>query len=72
MPCESQARLGKSFGFFLMYSFSWLRFLGHHEWVAELARWVQYCAEHGHEPIGADASEALKDCKEQVVRNFDS
>ncbi|EPT03324.1 hypothetical protein FOMPIDRAFT_1046879 [Fomitopsis schrenkii] len=34
------------------HSFSWLRFLGKQGWDTELATWVQYCAEHGHEPAG--------------------
>ncbi|EPS92699.1 hypothetical protein FOMPIDRAFT_91439, partial [Fomitopsis schrenkii] len=66
MICRDPGSLFKGFIHDFAYGFSWLRFLGHHEWVAELARWLQYCAEHGHEPIGPDTSEVLKDCKEQV------
>ncbi|KAI0726951.1 hypothetical protein C8Q72DRAFT_751951, partial [Fomitopsis betulina] len=48
------------------FSFSWLRFLAKRGMLGDLATWVKYCVEHGHEPTAPGESDPLNDSKERT------
>ncbi|EPT03332.1 hypothetical protein FOMPIDRAFT_89023 [Fomitopsis schrenkii] len=66
MICRDPGSLFKGFIHDFDHSFSWLRFLGKQGWITELATWVQYCAEHGHEPAGPNDEDVLNDSKSRT------
>lgn len=67
MICRDPFSPFKGFIHDLDVSFSWKHFLARRGIPVELATWVQYCVEHGHEPAEPGESGALDDSKARAV-----